>query len=153
MSQNINEVKATVAVEGIESICNVEDIKSFLDFLVTNLSITLPDNVGPIVISTTAPGDDEKSKVWIRRAGDGSFQGIFLYQQGAWRQIFPVEDEMIKIFRKSLIANSDDNVPFGYRRVDANNPKFTSTQANYFVQQYLKDSTQLYYEWFYVTKG
>ncbi len=50
---------------------------------------SLPINFTTVIVSTTAPGPDDRDKVWIRVDGAGRILGTFLFSNGQWQTIFP----------------------------------------------------------------
>lgn len=51
---------------------------------------SLPINFTTVIVSMTAPGPDDRDKVWVSVDGSGRILGTFLFSNGAWQTINPV---------------------------------------------------------------
>lgn len=68
--------------------CYPSEQARLVDF-VAHINATLPINFTSIIVSPTAPGPDDRDKLWAQVDGNNQILGINTYANGAWNVMFP----------------------------------------------------------------
>jgi hypothetical protein len=84
---------------------------SWTDFLmqIPNLyGVELPTGITNVTIGNVAPSSSETDNLWIQTNNSGNFVGLFIYITGAWRQIYPLVNQLF------FVLGDSRNPPSGY---------------------------------------
>lgn len=65
------------------------DEQSRFNAYVAAIQSSLPINFTTAIVSASAPGPDDRDKIWIKVDGAGRILGTFLFSNGQWQTIFP----------------------------------------------------------------
>lgn len=90
MSNTANVVLVPIVLNGLPDTQCFADFKSFLAALPNFLVAEVPTSITNVIVSNSQPTDSQTTDVWFRLSNDGSFLGIYVFSQGAWQQIYPV---------------------------------------------------------------
>ena len=122
------------------------DLDAFVQALADMFSVEIPENITNVIVSSSEPGDDFKTGVWIRRDTSGTFAGIYIFQSDAWKSIVP------PVFDTQIILMYGDsrNVPSGYSLADASNANLPAGVGAQLVASWI--DTGDYYSLFHIVK-
>lgn len=113
--------------------------KEFVAAIPSMFGVDVPNTITNVVVSNIQPTDTQRTAVWFRMSNGGSFIGIYLFTEGAWRQVFPVEGQGYRIF-----GGDSRDPPFGY--IPADQASFLSAAEKTFIrQQWFRDPTDTFY--------
>ena len=96
MSVSRDNIRGTIRLDRIDPNLCWGTPKEFVQKLLSMLSVDLgvPVNNEFVFVSHQTPTEDDKNKLWIRLARNGSFLGFFLFQTGAWKRIDDLRSDM-----------------------------------------------------------
>lgn len=137
--------RAELKIDGLPEDYEYSDFKSFVEFLVKHLVISIPSEITNVVISSTQPGESERDSLWIRRNNAGSFVGMYIYSGGKWVQMYPAPKQII------WMRGLSSEIPAGYKLVDDGHPDFTEYELSFYKNQYLEREGGGDYVYFAVT--
>lgn len=66
-----------------------------LNDYVAHIQATLPINFTTVIVSATAPGPDDRDKLWIQVDGNGRIVSVNTFSNGQWQTINPVAPYLI----------------------------------------------------------
>lgn len=90
VSSNDSTRANVVLTELIDSKC-FTSWQDFLQALPGLISVEIPSSVNSsVVVSNVQPSSSQTTSVWFRVGNDGGFIGIYVFSQGVWNQIYPV---------------------------------------------------------------
>lgn len=74
-----------------------------------------PTSITNVVVGNIQPFDTQRDTIWFRKDNAGNFLGIYVFSNGSWQQMYPVQNERFMVYR-----NPDDpvTIPPGYTRFD-----------------------------------
>lgn len=73
-----------------------------------------------VVVSFDEPDSSQRDVIWFRLNASGNFSGIFVFSAGQWLQMFPVQNQLYRVYGNS------NNIPPGYALVQAGLAGITS---------------------------
>lgn len=107
-----------------------EFIKLLVDVLSVNLEVNANNDF--VVIGHQVPSEDDKGRLWVRLARNGSFLGFFLFVNGKWQRVENRRnDEIIWLYGDSR------QIPAGYRLIDGTNPTIPTEIQERLITQYV----------------
>ena len=62
----------------------LQELPNFLGVEISASSIT------NVIVSNVQPTSSQTNSIWFRTSNDGSFIGIYVFSQGAWQNIYPI---------------------------------------------------------------
>lgn len=93
--------------------------------------LQLNSNNDFVVIGHETPSADDKNRLWVRLARNGSFQGFYLFVDGKWQRVFNRRnDEIIWMFGDSR------NIPEGFQLIDGTATGIPTDIQQHIIQQY-----------------
>lgn len=135
----------TITVKGALKLLTNPDLECFTSFkeFVTQIpklfGVEIPGTITNVIISNIEPNDTQRDSVWFRKSNGGTFLGIYLYSDGAWRQFFPVPRQVYRI------AGGDSReVPEGFILTD-DAGYLTVAEKDHLRLDWLRDPTDTYY--------
>jgi hypothetical protein len=122
------------------------DTDAFILAIAEMFSVEIPTTITNVIVSSAQPGDDFKEGVWIRKDASGSFNGIYIFQSGAWEQIVPplFDNEVI------LMYGDSRSIPNGYSLADTTNSNLPSGVGAKLMIDWLWDGS--HYSLFHIIK-
>lgn len=69
--------------------------QSRLNAYVAAIQAGLPINFTTVIVSQTAPGPDDRDKLWVSVDNNGRILGLFTFSNGAWQTIAPVAPYLV----------------------------------------------------------
>lgn len=143
MSQ-IRELINAVKLGGLTDLQCFKSFGEFVQALTDSMILEIPTDITNVVVGNIEPTDTQRTAVWFRKSNGGTFIGIYLYSDGAWRQFFPVPKQVYKL------AGADSrNVPEGFI-LASDSSRLTAAQKTKLQEEWLKDPTDTYYVIFHV---
>lgn len=83
------------------------------------LAPEMPNSITNVIVGNTQPTDSQTSSIWFRLSNSGSFLGIYVFSQGAWHQIYPVNvDTPTTTTQIFWLAGDSEQVPAGFTNTD-----------------------------------
>lgn len=119
--------------------------QEFVQALPSMLTIEVPSSISNVTVGNIQPAADELDHLWIRKDSSGSFVGLYVFSLGKWRQVYPVDGEVIWMNGDSRL------IPDGYVLIDTGTSGFTQDVINHIKNMYKLDNTGVYYVYFAVT--
>jgi hypothetical protein len=114
-----NLVAGTLVVQGVpENAC----FTTFIDLikaLPTYLGVQIPASVTNVIVGNVQPSSSQTTNVWFRLSNAGSFMGIYVFSQGAWHNIYPINDG--NQFQIQQFVSLDGTVPIGWTKIKTGN--------------------------------
>lgn len=122
------------------------NLDSFIKDLSNMFSVEIPENVTNVIVSSSEPGDDFKTGVWIRKDAAGAFAGVYIFQVDSWTKIVPplFDTEVILMY-----GNSND-IPSGYSLADDTNPDLPAGVGTQLMTEWVSDGSN--YTLFHIVK-
>lgn len=109
-------------------------IKQLLDIL--SVSLAVGQNNEFVVIGHQVPSEDDKNRLWVRLARNGSFIGFYLFVKGRWQRIHNYRnDEIIWMFGDSR------DIPDGFELIDGTASTIPIDVQERLITQYIVDTT------------
>lgn len=72
----------------LTSPCYNSEQARFNDY-VKNIQSSLPINFTTVIVSTSAPGPDDRDKIWLQVDGNNRIVGLNTFANGQWETMFP----------------------------------------------------------------
>lgn len=150
MSQESSSVPTVVM--GSLKLLGLPDTQCFKSFteiwkaIEDNFAVILPTSITNVVVSNIQPLDTQRDAVWFRLSNGGTFIGIYMFSDGAWRQVFPVPQTVYTVYGDSR------NPPAGYILTD-DSGALTLAQRTHLKAEWLQDPSLLFYSIFTVVSA
>lgn len=112
MSNVSDLIRGAIKLDGFREGQCFTSIDDYTKALPGMLAVEIPASITNVTVSADQPTDDERDNLWFRRDNSGSFLGLYLYAQGAWQQIYPVPQQIFKLYGDSR------NIPKGFALAD-----------------------------------
>lgn len=107
--------------------------------------VEIPTGITNVTIGNSYPADADRDHLWIRTDNSGNFVGLFIYVTGAWRQIYPLPDQLF------LVIGDSRSVQAGYT-LASNDPRVSALQLVNLQKIWTVGGTSpLWYSVFHVT--
>lgn len=121
MVNSADITRANIVLTGLPDTKCFTSWQDFLASLPDLLSVEIPvSSITNVVVSNTQPSSSQTTDIWFRVGNDGGFIGIYVFSQGVWNQIYPVNvDTPITTIQIFWFFGDSTQPPAG----------FTSTQA------------------------
>jgi hypothetical protein len=139
-------IRGTLKLDNFQEGRVYTDTDAFIKAIQTLFSVEIPITITNVIISAAQPGDDFKEGVWIRKDAAGVFQGIYIFQSGAWTKIVPplFDNEVIYMYGDSR------NIPEGYSLADSSNASLPTGVGALLETNWVADGS--YYTLFHIIK-
>lgn len=143
MSTPTNIVRGNLVVQNLPELFCFQDARQLIEQLPLLLGVEIPDFITNVIVSNTQPTDSQTAALWIRLANSGGFLGIYVFSQGRWRPILPVNDgNTLQVY---WLTSSDGVVPDGFTRIEAGTPGVSPTVIAALTPQYVSFGTAIVY--------
>lgn len=128
-------IRGTLKLDNFQEGRTYTTTDAFIQALKDMFSVEIPTTITNVIISTAQPGDDFKEGVWIRKNAAGIFEGIYIFQDGAWTAVVPplFDNEIIHMYGDSR------NVPSGYSLADITNTNLPAGVAAVLMANWVAD--------------
>lgn len=123
-------IRGAIKIDGLLEAQCFTSWEDFVKSLPNLLSVEVPVSVTNVTIGNLQPSEDERDHLWFRKDASGSFVGLYLYAQGAWRKIFPVDGEIVWVYGDSRVP------PAGYTVIDTGDAYITAAVVTHLKQFY-----------------
>jgi len=140
-------IRGTLKLDNFQEGRVYTDTDAFIKALQDMFAIEIPTTITNVIISAAQPGDDFKEGVWIRKNSAGIFEGVYVFQSGAWTRIVPplFDNEVILMYGDSrdipagfsLADDSNTNLPAGVGAALMTN--WVADGGNYSLFHIIKD--------------
>jgi len=139
-------IRGVLKLDNFQEGRSYSDLDSFIQALADMFSVEIPENITNVIVSSSEPGDDFKTGVWIRKDSAGVFAGIYVFQSGSWVRIVPpvFDTEVI------LMYGDSRNLPSGYSLADDSNVNLPSGVGTQLMTNWI--DTGDYYSLFHIIK-
>ena len=101
MSDNIDVVRGAIKLDNFPETCCFTSFEEFMKALPEYLSIEIPKSITNVYVGYNQPSEADTDTVWFRTGAGSSFIGIFIYSLGQWRQVYPIEKSIIRVYGDS----------------------------------------------------
>lgn len=115
-----NVVSGALVVQGIPENACFTSFTDLLKALPTYLGVQIPASVTNVIVSNVQPSSSQTTSIWFRYSNAGSFLGIYVFSQGEWHNIYPINDG--NQFQIQTFVSLDGTVPEGWTKVAAGDP-------------------------------
>lgn len=135
MSKDIaNSIAIPIEVLGLPSseLC-YENTEQFLKLLSKYLVGRAPVSISNVIISNIQPNSSQTGSIWVKQNSAGTVIGIAFYSGAQWIQVLPAPGEIIWM---GGVGVSSDAVPPGFKLIDNDNAKFTTSQVTSIMTNY-----------------
>lgn len=100
-----NVVRGALRVNGLPELNCFRSFADFIKALPELLSVEVPEGAYGVTVGADEPGEQDRTKLWVRRDNSGGLIGLYAFQGGAWKPLYgPVPGEVKFIF-------GDSNIP------------------------------------------
>lgn len=144
MSNAANIVRGSLVVQNLPELFCFQSARDLVEQLPSLLGVQIPDSISNVIISNTQPTDSQTAALWVRLANSGSFLGIYVFSQGQWQPILPVNtDTVLQIY---WFTSTTGDVPVGFTKIGAGTPQIAPAVVAALQAQYVvSGSIDLYY--------
>jgi len=119
MTTDVDVIQGAIKLQQLPDRQCFTNWQDFLRRLPDLLSVEIPTDVTNVTVGNTYPSDSEQDHLWVKTDSSGNFVGLFLFVTGAWRQIYPLPDQLF------LIIGDSRSVPDGYT-LASDDPRITA---------------------------
>lgn len=123
-------IRGAIKLDGLLDTRCFQSWEDFVKALPQLLAVEIPTSITNVTVGNLQPSEDERDHLWMRKDASGSFVGIYLYGQGAWRKIFPVDGAV------TWVAGDSRTPPEGYTVIDTGDPHIDSDTVTHLKQFY-----------------
>lgn len=113
------------------------------------LAVEVPSTITNVVVSNVQPLDSQTNSVWFRISNAGGFQGIYVFSNGSWVQVFPAQNGVFWFMGNSTTP------PDGYTLIDTSNTQAVALLGlpaiATLTTQYIQDPTLTFFVYFACT--
>lgn len=150
MSTPQNIASARLVLKNILDTYCIESIEQLIEKLPDLLGVEIPaSSLTNVVVSNIQPSDSQTTDVWFRLSNSGSFLGIYVFADGVWNVIYPVNyADQVQIFWH---YSPTGEVPPGFEKITAETANINADIVTALMAQYLTaDSIEMYFAMQYI---
>lgn len=137
MTQIRDTIRGAIKLNSLPERATFKTWEEFIKALPGFLSVEVPSSaISGVVVSSSAPTEDERDKLWFRRSVAGSFVGIYAFQGGAWERFY-----MYAPGEVVWLTGNSNNPPKGFRVIESGEPTLPAAVVNAITAQYVPIST------------
>ncbi len=115
MVNSSETTRADIVLTGLQDTKCFTSWQDFLQELPNLISVAVPNNITNVIVSNIQPTSSQTTDIWFRTSNSGSFLGIYVFSQGAWHQIYPVNvDGPIDTTQIFWFQGDPNNPPAGW---------------------------------------
>ena len=119
MSDPGNVTRAEIVLTGLPHTKCFTSWQDFLAALPSFLSVEVPSSITNVIVSNIQPTSSQTADIWFRTSNSGSFIGIYVFAQGVWHQIYPVNVDGVPDTTQIFWLYGDSaNPPAGWTNTD-----------------------------------
>lgn len=146
MSETTDVIRGALKLDNFQEGRSYSNVDALLLAIADMFSVEIPTTITNVIISSYQPGDDFKQGVWIRKDAAGVFNGIYIFESGAWNRIVPplFTNEVI------LLYGDSRDIPNGYSLADDSNPNLPAGVAGLLMTNWVSDGS--HYSLFHIVK-
>lgn len=133
MSESRDVIEGALKLIGLPQAECWTNLEDFIKWLVANIAVEVPPNITNVIVSNVQPSDSQRDCIWFRRNNSGGFMGIFIFNAGAWKQLYPVPNQLFRIYGNS------NNIPDGFALADNNIANISTDMFNFLKSQWMLD--------------
>lgn len=137
-----NVIRGGLVVQNIPENACFTSFVELLKALPTYLGVQIPDSVTNVIVSNIQPTSGDTTKVWFRLNNAGSFVGIYVFSQGEWRNIYPINDG--NQFTIQTFVSLDGSVPSGWKKIETGDPDLPVAVVSSFVAENVLDPSSTF---------
>ncbi len=115
-----NVVKAPLVIQNIPENACFTTFKELLEALPQYLAVQIPDSITNVIVSNVQPSSSQTTSIWFRTSNSGGFMGIYVFAQGEWHNIYPINDG--NQIQMQTFTSLDGTVPEGWTKVETGDP-------------------------------
>lgn len=146
MFNSPNVVRGELVVENIPENACFTSFVELLKALPNYLGVEIPDTITNVIVSNIQPSSSQTTSVWFRLSNAGSFLGIYVFSQGAWHNIYPINDG--NQFQIETFVSIDGTVPTGWTKVITGNTTLPPAVVTALVARDVLDPTATFAQMF-----
>lgn len=126
--------------------------QDFIAALPDLLGVEIPvSSITNVVVSNIQPSSSQTNSIWFRVSNAGSFIGIYVFADGAWQQIYPVNVDTPVVTNQIFWFFGDSTQPSpGWENTQDFTGLSVAVKANLFAQWENEAGTYTYYSAVYV---
>lgn len=132
MPTETDVVEGALKLKGLVDELCATSLAEYTKLLPTLFSVLIPSNISNVVVGVQQPGDDRRDNLWVRLDNSGDFIGLYVYAQGQWRQVSPVENQLFKI----AYAGANSTIPIPGFTLATDGSRLTTSQKNFIKLQW-----------------
>lgn len=137
-----NVVSGALVIQNIpENACFTSYVE-MLKSLPTYLGVQIPASVTNVVVSNIQPSSSQTTSVWFRLSNAGTFLGIYVFSQGEWHNIYPINDG--NQFQIETFVSLDGTVPDGWTKIEVGDPLLPPAVVTAIVAGNVMDPTNTF---------
>lgn len=139
-------VRANIVLTGLPDTKCFTSWQDFIQDLPNILAAEVPSSVSNVVVSNVQPNSSQTTSVWFRTSNSGSFIGIYVFAQGEWHQIYPVNvDTGVPTTQIFWLYGDSANPPAGWTNTDTYIGLSGAVKTALKAQWVLEGATYTYY--------
>lgn len=113
-------MKASLVTQNIPENACFENFRQLLEALPQYLAVQIPASITNVIVSNVQPSSSQTTSIWFRVSNAGGFMGIYVFSQGNWHNIYPINDG--NQFQMQTFVSLDGTVPDGWTKVEVGDP-------------------------------
>lgn len=115
-----NIIAGDLVIKNIPENACYTSFTELLKSLPEYLGVQIPSTITNVIVSNVQPSSSQTTSIWFRYSNSGSFLGIYVFSQGAWHNIYPINSgDQIQI---ETFYSVDGVTPTGWTKVEAGDP-------------------------------
>jgi len=133
MTQIRDTIRGAIKLNGLPERAVFTSWEEFIKALPQYLSVEVPASaISGVVVSSSAPTEDERDKLWFRRNVAGSFVGVYAFQGGAWERFYTYAPGEVV-----WLTGNSASPPTGFRVIESGEPSLPTAVVNNITAQYV----------------
>lgn len=147
MSTTSDVTRAQVVLTGLPDTKCFTSWQDFLQALPEFLSVLVPNSITNVIVSNIQPSSSQTTDIWFRLSNSGSFIGIYVFSQGIWNPIYPVNSDQTSPATTQIfwLYGDSANPPAGWQNTDDTTLLSPAVQTALKSQWVLEGSVYTYY--------
>lgn len=85
--------------------------QDFIESIPRFIGVEMPVGFSGVVVGPMPPGEGDRDKIWLFRDNGGNVNGLFAFQNGAWRLIIQNLPSVTQIY---WVVGDSENPPDGF---------------------------------------
>lgn len=132
MRSVVDVVRGALKLNGsIDRMC-FSSWKEFVQSIPNLFSVEVPKSVTNVTVGEAPPTEDSVDNVWFRRDSSGAILGIYVFQDGAWRQFYNLPPTQVV-----WMYGNSASLPDGFVLIDTGDPYVPSNVVTILKAQYI----------------